>query len=99
MIFINKKNTDYYPSVILFPIAIGSIIGIIVAYIIVKASVKFNLGLVFKALGIIFIYLGGELFGEGLVKIVGGGEVFETVALIVFIIPSLFIFLKKDLQK
>ncbi|NEZ02085.1 hypothetical protein [Heyndrickxia shackletonii] len=56
-------------------------------------------GLVFKALGIIFIYLGGELFGEGLVKIVGGGEVFETVALIVFIIPSLFIFLKKDLQK
>ncbi|WHY71385.1 FTR1 family iron permease [Fictibacillus enclensis] len=80
----------------------GSIFGIagavLVAYLLFKTTLKLNLQFVFKALGIILIVLGGEMFAEGLEKLIGG-EIVEITGLIVFIIPSLSIFLKQEIQR
>ncbi|MCM3007051.1 FTR1 family iron permease [Priestia koreensis] len=99
VIFNLTQISNHAPS-----IATGSIIGIVlalgVAYLFVKATVKLRLNWIFKGLGILLILLGGELFAEGLVKLFeGGGEALEMIALAVFIIPSLYILLKKDIQK
>jgi len=86
-----------------FLVATGSIIGIVlaivIAIVIFKTSIKLNLGLIFKVLGIVLILVGGEMFGEGLEKLFEGGEMLETIGMIVFIVFSLSIFLKKDIQK
>lgn len=86
-----------------FLVATGSIIGIVlaivIAIVIFKTSIKLNLGLIFKGLGIVLILVGGEMFGEGLEKLFDGGEMLETIGMIVFIVFSLSIFLKKDIQK
>jgi high-affinity iron transporter len=87
-----------------YSVAISSIGGLIVAiglaFLIFKASVRLNLSIIFKVLGFILIFLGGELFAEGLVKIFpNGGEALDIGALSVFIIASLYIFLKNDIQR
>lgn len=77
-------------------VALGSIIGVIIAvilaYAIFKTSVKMNLSVIFKILGLVLIFLGGEMFAEGLVKLIGGGEALEIAGLLLFIIPSLYIY-------
>lgn len=85
-------------------VALGSTIGIILAiiltYIIFKTSVRFNLKLVFKGLGLILIYLGAEMFAEGILKFISiEEEPFEAIFMALFIIPSLYFFLKNDIQK
>ena len=85
-------------------VAFGSIVGILlavaIAYLVFKTTLKYNLGIIFKALGIILILIGGELFAEGLVKLFeDGGELLETLGMIVFIVPALYIFLKDDLKR
>ena len=86
-----------------FTVALGSMIGIVVAIgiavVIFKTSVKLNLGLIFKSLGILLIYIGGEMFGEGLVKLFDGGEALEMTSMIAFIIVGLIIFLQQDIRK
>lgn len=86
-----------------FSVAIGSISGIIlavlIAIILFKTSIKLNLSLIFKILGIVLIFVGGEMFGEGLVKLFEGGELLEGIGMAAFIILSLSIFLKADIQQ
>jgi high-affinity iron transporter len=86
-----------------FSIATGSLIGILIAIaiavVIFKTSVKLNLSIIFKALGIILIFVGGEMFGEGLVKLFEGGEIVETTGMIVFSVLALLVFLNRDIQK
>ncbi|TCP19498.1 high-affinity iron transporter [Scopulibacillus darangshiensis] len=83
-------------------VALGSVIGIllaiIIAAVIFKASIKLNLKLIFKFLGIVLIFVGGEMFGEGLVKLFEGGEALEMTGMITFIVLSLIVFLKQDIQ-
>ncbi|WP_442600017.1 FTR1 family iron permease [Neobacillus sp. D3-1R] len=84
-------------------VATGSILGIalavIVTIILFKTTVKFNLSILFKALGVVLIFLGGEMFAEGLEMIFGGGEALEIIGLFVFILPSLYILLKDEVSK
>ncbi|HET6872369.1 MAG TPA: FTR1 family protein [Sporolactobacillaceae bacterium] len=84
-------------------VAMGSLIGILVAIgiaiVIFKTSIKLNLGLIFKSLGILLIYIGGEMFGEGLVKLFDGGETLEITAMIIFIVVGLIVFLHQDIRK
>lgn len=84
-------------------VAAGSVIGIVlailIAIIIFKTSVKLNLSLLFKVLGIALILVGGEMFGEGLVKLFDGGEVLETISMIVFTIGGLFVLLNTEIQR
>jgi high-affinity iron transporter len=92
---INQKASD---------VAIGSVVGILLAvlltYIIFKSSIKLNLKIVFKILGLILIYIGAEMFAEGILKFIKfKEEVMEMILLAVFIIPSLYIFLKNDFMK
>lgn len=85
-------------------VALGSGIGIILAialtYIIFKSSIKFNLKLIFKILGLVLIYIGAEMFAEGILKFVAvEEEMSETILMALFIVPSLYIFLKSDIKK
>jgi len=86
-----------------FSVAGGSILGIIFAIIIAimifKTSVKLNLSIIFKVLGIVLIFVGGEMFAEGLVKLFEGGEVLETISMIIFDILALLVFLTNDIKK
>lgn len=83
-------------------IAIGTAAGIALAiaigFIIFKTSVKLNLKLVFKFLGVVLIFIGAELFGESLVKFIPeGGEILENSGAIIFCLLSLLYFLKDDM--
>lgn len=85
-------------------IALGSSIGIILAiiltYVIFKTSVRFNLKLIFKVLGLVLIYMGAGMFSEGILKFIPLGEkFFGPIFMALFIIPSLYFFMKSDIQK
>jgi high-affinity iron transporter len=85
-------------------IALGSILGLLIAvvltYIIFKSSIKINLKLVFKVLGFILIYLGAEMFAEGVLKLFKiGEEPYEVIFMILYAVPSLYFFLKNNHKK
>lgn len=85
-------------------VALGSIIGIILAvivtFIIFKSSVKLNLKVVFKALGLILIFIGAEMFAEGILEFIPfNSEAVELALKLVFIVPSLYFFIKDDIVK
>ncbi|MBS4194658.1 FTR1 family iron permease [Lederbergia citri] len=86
-----------------YTVATGSILGIVIAilisFVVFKTSIRFNLSILFKILGVILILVGGEMFGEGLVKIFEGGEILETLGVAVFIVLSFIIFFQQDLKR
>lgn len=80
-------------------IGVGIIFAILLTYIIFKFSVKFNLSLIFKVLGFILIYLGAEMFAEGVLGITElGKEPFEAIFMALFALPSLYFLLKNDIK-
>lgn len=98
VIFTLTKISDK-ASDVAFGSAFGIVLAVILAYIIFKSSIKFNLKLIFKVLGLILIYIGAEMFSEGILKFVTLDDIFEVIFMAVFIIPSLYFFLKNDIQK
>ncbi len=79
---------------------LGLVLAILLAYIIFKSSIKFNLKLIFKILGFILIYLGAEMFAEGVLKLAKlGEEPYEDILMALFAIPSLYFFLKNDIKR
>ena len=76
--------------------ALGIVFAIILAYIIFKSSIRFNIKLIFKVLGLILIFIGAEMFSEGILKFVLLDDVFEIIFMALFIIPSLYFFLRSD---
>lgn len=83
-----------------FGSGIGIIIAVLLAYIIFKTSVKFNLRLIFKILGLALIFVGAEMFAEGILKFfLVKEELIESLLMAVFAIPSLFLFLRSDIYK
>ncbi|WP_339060358.1 FTR1 family protein [Tepidibacillus marianensis] len=85
-------------------VAVGTLLGIIVAitlgYVLFKTSTKLNVKMIFKVLGLILIFIGAELLGEGLVKFIpAGGEALEVTGAILFAGFSLLYFLKDDLNR
>ena len=100
LVIFNLTQVSENASTIALGSMIGVMIAILLAYTIFKTSVKLNLSVIFKVLGIVLIFLGGEMFAEGLVKVIeGGGEALENISLLLFIVPALYIFLKNDIQK
>lgn len=99
VIFILTK-IDEHLSNVAFGTALGIVLSIIVGYAIFKTSLKLNLKVIFKALGVILIFIGAELMGEGLVKFIPfGGELLEIIGAGLFIVVSLIYFLKDDINK
>lgn len=85
-------------------IALGSILGILLAvaltFVIFKSSMKINLKIIFKVLGFVLIFLGAEMFSEGILKLFEMSEgPLELVFLAIYIIPSLYFFLKNSIKK
>ncbi|WP_010677941.1 FTR1 family protein [Bacillus timonensis] len=99
VIFNLTKVTEAASTVVL-----GSLIGIIasifIAILLFKTTIKLNLGLIFKALGLILILIGGEMFAEGIIELISvETEVIEIGLMALFIIPSFYILFKNDLSK
>ncbi|WP_238882935.1 FTR1 family protein [Clostridium sp. YIM B02551] len=79
---------------------IGIILAVLLGYALFKTSVKFNIKIVFKVLGIILIFVGAELFGEGFSKLIPtAGEFLEEGGAILFGGASLIYFLKEDFKR
>ncbi|MGA9173560.1 MAG: FTR1 family protein [Thermoactinomyces sp.] len=92
---INQKATNLTLGSIL-----GILLAIVLAYAIFKTTVKLNLQFIFKALGIVIIFIGGELFGEGILKLFEfKGEAAEMIPMIVFDLSTLYLFLKNDITR
>lgn len=80
--------------------ALGIILAVIVGYLIFKTSLKLNLKIIFKILGIILIFIGAELFGEGMTKLIpSAGELLEESGSILFGAIAMIYFLKDDIKK
>lgn len=80
--------------------AAGIMLAVITGYLMFKTSLKLNIKIIFKILGIILIFIGAELFGEGLAKLIPiGGELLEEIGATVFGALSLIYFLKDDIKK
>lgn len=80
--------------------AVGIILAVIIGYFIFKTSLKLNIKIIFKILGIVLIFIGAELFGEALAKLIpSAGELLEEIGAILFGGLSFLYFLKYDIKK
>ncbi|GAA0180709.1 hypothetical protein SH2C18_33530 [Clostridium sediminicola] len=84
-------------------ITIGILLGVLFALVLMvimyKTTIKLNLNLIFAALTVFLIIIGGHLFGEGLVEFVPENESIEMAGQLIYSIPLLFLFLKRELKK
>jgi high-affinity iron transporter len=88
------------PIKIIIAILLGLLVTFILSIIIYKTSIKLNLSLVFSLITLILIYIGSVMFGEGLALLLPQyGASLETAGKMVFGIPILYLFLKKEIKK
>lgn len=81
-------------------ISIGVVCSLILAFVIFKTSIKLNVYIIFSVLTLILIFMGGSLFGEGLSIIFPEyGSNMELLGKLIYTIPLLYIFLKRELRK
>lgn len=79
---------------------IGLIIAVLLTYIIFRSSIKLNLKIIFKVLGVVLIILGTEMFSEGILGLTElGEEPFEAIFGVLYLIPTLFFFLRNDIKR
>ncbi len=85
------------PNKIIFIAACGLVVSLIASYIIFLAASHYLLKYIFKLLGILLIFLGAEMFSEGILKFLPlNGEEWETILALIFILPAFFVFFKND---
>lgn len=85
------------PSKIIFIAACGLVVSLLAAYFIFLAASHYLLKYIFKLLGIILIFLGAEMFSEGMLKFLPiSGEEWETIFSLIFILPAFYVFFKND---
>ncbi len=81
-------------------IALGVIAAIAFMYVIYKTSLKLSIDLIFNILTIILIVIGSVIFGEGLTKLLPSiGSALEKGAMLIYGIPTLYIFVKSMLKE
>jgi high-affinity iron transporter len=86
-------------TVNIWTVIFGSIIGlslaVILALLIYKAAIKISLKVVFDLLTLFLIYIGAEMFGEGLLELIPSADSsLQTAGMLIFGLPTLFIFLR-----
>jgi high-affinity iron transporter len=85
---------------IIMAILLGLFVTIVLSIIIYKTSVKLNLNLVFSLITLVLIYIGSKMFGEGLATLLPQyGNSLITAGQMIFGIPILYLFLKKEIKK
>lgn len=100
LIIFNLTQVNQHASSIVFGSISGILLAIVITYILFKTAIKLNLWIIFKALGVFLIFIGGELCGEGLVKLFeAGGEPLEIIGFSVFTVASLYLFFQTELKK
>lgn len=78
----------------------GLIVAITIVYVIFKTSFNLNINLVFKILGLVLIYIGAQMFTEGILKFVSINEdTYGIWIMLLFILPSLYFFFRNDLSR
>ena len=88
------------PLNIVLGVFIGISITALLTFIIYKTSVKININIVFSFIALFLIFIGSEMFGEGLVALLPQyGPSIERSGQMVFGIPMLFIFIKNQIKK
>lgn len=84
-------------------VAIGTVGGILVAvvlaFLIFKSSLKFNLKWIFRILGVLLIFIGAEMFAEGLMEYFHYEESLEVFPMALYLISSLFFLFRDSFQK
>lgn len=86
-------------TVNIWTVIFGSIIGlslaVILALLIYNAAIRISLKVVFDLLTLFLIYIGAEMFGEGLVELIPSADSSLQIAgMLIFGIPTLFLFLR-----
>lgn len=87
------------PLDVILGVLIGLIIAITAGYLIFKVGVHINISLIFIILNVVLIFIGGAAFGEGIEVLSGGYAGAATLGELIYIIPLLYLFLKKFLKK
>lgn len=102
VIFLLTK-IDAKATMIVSATSLGMVAAIILTYLLFKTSVTFNLKFIFTVLSVILVWIGGEMFAEGIVGIVGAEglleEVVEITSLILFIGISLYLLFKEEIHQ
>jgi high-affinity iron transporter len=95
--YINEPNLE-----LALGITTGLVLSLILGYMIIKTTLKLNINLniIFSVVSLILIFVGGEMFGEGLYKVFPAiGEAIQTAGQLVFTLPLLFLFLKREIKR
>ncbi|PRR77073.1 Ferrous iron permease EfeU [Clostridium liquoris] len=88
------------PLNIILGVVLGILLSLALAYIIFKSSIKLNIYIIFVVLTLILIIIGGYMTGEGLALLFPAyGKSVELLGKLIFTIPLLYIFLKRELRK
>lgn len=82
----------------------GTILGLVAAigivYVIFKTSFGLNINLLFKILGVVLIYLGAQMFAEGIFKFISiNQDVYEVWLMLLFVLPSVYFFFRNSSGK
>lgn len=83
----------------IWTVIFGSIIGLTLAVVLVmliyKAAIKISLKIVFDLLTLFLIYIGAEMFGEGILELFpSANSSLQIAGMLIFGLPTLFIFLR-----
>lgn len=87
------------PFNMIVSIIVGLSLSVALTLLLFKTSIKLNVNILFNILNLILIFIGGELLGEGLECIFTSKENVELLGRLIFTVPLLFIFLKRNIKK
>jgi high-affinity iron transporter len=81
-------------------IILGVLVSTVLMYIVYKTTIKLSIDIIFNALTVILILIGAMMFGEGLSELVPSlGESIKRCGQLIYVIPTLYIFLKDIMKK
>jgi high-affinity iron transporter len=85
-------------------VILGAILGLTAAFtlcaLVFSLSINLNLSIIFFVLTALLIIIGADMFGEGVASLLPQGEEsIETACRLVYAIPLLYIFIKKELKE
>lgn len=92
---INSAPIDIISSLI-----VGTVCSFVLMLVVYKFALKLNMVILFDILTIMLIIIGAIMFGEALVILIpSGGSSLEIAAKMIYGIPLLFLFLKREFKK
>ena len=97
MFLLPTINQQFIPTIV--GILVGIILALLIMLAIYKSSIKLDLNIIFTIITVFLIFMGGHLFGEGLMEFIPNNESIEMSGQLIYSIPLLFLFLKREFKK